>query len=78
MIFHPDMIDGIEMSEIPKDDLSRYRCAPVDIKSFKIDWLLENVSIDDRQPYIYRLLNEIEKKSSSDDDYMDYYDIPVV
>lgn len=78
MIFHPDMIDGIQQTEIPPNDLPRYRAAPVNIMSFKFDWLLEKVAEDDRQPYIYRLLNEIEKKAASNPDDMDYYDIPVV
>jgi hypothetical protein len=42
------MIDGIDQSEVDKEDLIRYRCAPVNIKSLKIDWLLDNVSDEDQ------------------------------
>ena len=43
------------------------------MKSIKFDWLLEDVAKDDRQPYVYRLLSEIDKKED-----MEYYDIPAV
>jgi hypothetical protein len=82
MLFWPTMMKGISPSDIEKEEITRYRCAPIDVKSIRLDWMLEDVSEDDKQPYVYRLLNEIMKKdiseSEEDADLESWYDIPAV
>jgi hypothetical protein len=88
MLFWPTMISGITPDtmkfEIPvdKDEISRYRCEPINVRSVRFDWLLENVSDDDRQPYVYRLLKEIMKKDQTEEaqgfEGKSFYEIPAV
>jgi hypothetical protein len=78
MIMNTKFFSGLSQDDIPPDDMQRYRCAPVEIKSVKFDWLMDKVSDEDRQPFVYRLLNEIEKKAAANSDEMEFYNIPVI
>lgn len=72
-LFWPDQIQGIELKDIAPEDVERYREQPVVIQTVKFDWLLEEISADNKQPYIYRLLSEIIKI-----DDMEFYKIPLM
>jgi hypothetical protein len=82
MLFWPTMMKGISPTDIDKEEIQRYRCAPIDVKSIRLDWMLENVSDEDKQPYVYRLLSEIMKKDLAESEeaaeFESWYEIPAV
>ena len=66
MLFWPSMINGVSPNAVADEDMMRYRCSPIDVKSLKFNWMLEEISEEDRQPYAYRLLSEIMKRDQAD------------
>lgn len=76
------MLSGISPDDIEKENIDLYRCAPINIQSIRFDWLLGDVAVDNKQPFVYRLLNEIMKKDVTEQDQgseeRSFYDIPVV
>lgn len=48
MLFWPNMICGVSPKFIEKEEMIRYRCSPIDLKSIRFDWMLENVAEDDK------------------------------
>lgn len=82
MLFWPTMLSGVSNDDIDKKDIDRYRCSPINIIAMKFDWMLETISKDDQQTYVYRLLSEIMKKDMAEQDNksdsQSFYDIPAV
>ena len=68
MLFWPKMLSGISPDDIEKENIDLYRCAPINIQSIRFDWLLGDVAADNKQPFVYRLLNEIMKKDVNEQD----------
>lgn len=62
MLFWPSMITGVSPNFIDNSEMIRYSSSPIDLKSIRFDWMLDNVAEDDKQPYSFRLMNEILKR----------------